>query len=270
MQHSVRHKRKAQRDRLGLILLLSAILVGSALFAISKYVQGNRPVLDSATMCPVGGPTGLIVLLVDTTDPLTLTRQADLKNHLERIKQTLPKHSAIDVYTVSDVKNGLLKPLGARVCNPGDGRDANAFTSNPRMIKEKWDKRFSEPLDNLFGEMLASPPADQSPIFESIQSVAVTAFGGLTETTTNRRLVIISDMLQNMPEYSQYHQIGSFDEFRRTPYYLRISADLRGVEVELYYVRRDNAMQGTKHVEFWQQYFKTSGATLVHVVALQG
>ena len=270
MQHSVGNRRKARRDRFGIALLVSAILIGSALIAISRYVQSSRPVLDNVTMCPVVGPNGLVVLLVDTTDPLTGTQQADLKNHLEEIKANLPKYFAIDVYAVSDTKGGLLKPLGARVCNPGDGRDSSALTSNPHMIKQNWDNRFSAPLDKLFGEMLSTPSADESPIFESIQSIAVTAFGRLPKATTNRKLIIVSDMLQNMPEYSQYHQIGTFEDLRRSPYYQRIAADLRGVEVELYYIRRDAAMQGTKHIEFWQKYFKDSGAALVHVVALQG
>ena len=221
-------------------------------------------------MCPVSGISGLTVLLVDTTDPLTAVQEADLRNHLEQVKDMLPKHSALDVYTVSQLNDGLLKPLGARVCNPGDGRDVSVLTSNPRLIKEKWDQRFSQPLEALFTKMLATPSADESPIFESIQSIAVTAFGSLPDSTTTRKLIVVSDMLQNVPEYSQYKQLGNFEDLRRTQYYRRISADLRGVEVELYYLRRENGLQGTKHIEFWQQYFKDAGATLVHVVALQG
>jgi hypothetical protein len=250
--------------------MLSAILIGGALFGIFKYIQSNRPTLDSTTMCPVSGLSGLTVLLVDTTDPLTPVQEADLRNHLEHIKQSLPKYSAIEVYTVSQPSAGLLKPLGARVCNPGDGRDASTLTSNPRLIKEKWDQRFSQPLEALFTKMLSTPSADESPILESIQSVAVTAFGSLSESTTSRHLIVISDMLQNVPEYSQYKQSGTFEELRRTQYYRRVSADLRGVEVELYYLRRNNTLQGAKHIEFWEQYFRESGATLVHVVALQG
>jgi len=270
MQRSVRHRRKSERDRLGIFLLLSAVLIGGVLFGVSKYIQSNRPALDSTTMCPVSGLSGLTVLLVDTTDPLTALQEADLRNHLEQIKETLPKYSAVDVYTVSQLKDGLLKPLGERVCNPGDGRDASVLTSNPRMIKDKWNQRFSQPLDALFTKMLATSSAPESPIFESIQSIAVTAFGSLPDSTTTRKLIVVSDMLQNVPEYSQYKQLGSFEDLRRTQYYRRISADLRGVEVELYYLRRENGLQGTKHIEFWQQYFKDSGATLVHVVALQG
>src|SRR5208283_4909676 len=147
MQRSVRHRRKAGRDRLGVALIAVAILLACGLFGISKYIQSKRPVLDNASMCPVDGPAGLIVLLVDTTDPLTTMQEADLKNQLRRLKEATPKYYAIEVYTVSETKDGLLKPLGARVCNPGDGRDASELTSNPRLIKDKWEKRFSQPLE---------------------------------------------------------------------------------------------------------------------------
>jgi len=221
-------------------------------------------------MCPVDGPTGLIVLLVDTTDPLNPIQQADLKNQLERLKDGMPQYYALEVYTVSEPKDGLLKPLGARVCNPGNGRDASELTSNPRLIKERWEKRFSSPLEDLFTKMLVVPPAKESPIFESIQSVAVTAFGGLSESTSHRTLVIVSDMLQNMPEYSQYHEIGSFQQIQHSAYYQRIKPDLRGVDVELYYIRRDQNVKADKHILFWQDYFAAAGATLTHVVRLEG
>lgn len=271
MPRSVRHRREAERDRLGYILLFSALLVGAGLVSASLYLSKNRPQLDQATMCPVDGPRGLIVLLVDTTDPLSPVQQADLKNHLQKTKVSVPEYAAVDVYTVGpSTDHGLLKSLGERICNPGDGRNASTFTSNPRLMKEKWEDRFSRPLDEVFGRMLNSPEADRSPIFESIQSVAVTAFGVLPERTKLRKLIIVSDMLHNTEEYSQYHGIGSFAAFRSSPYYRRVRADLRGVDVELYYLRRNNGPQGKQHIEFWQQYFEDSGATLVHVLALQG
>ena len=91
--------------------------------------------------------------------------------------------------------------------------DVSVLTSNPRLIKEKWDQRFSQPLEALFTKMLATPSADESPIFESIQSIAVTAFGSLPDSTTTRKLIVVSDMLQNVPEYSQYKTAWEFRGF---------------------------------------------------------
>jgi hypothetical protein len=270
MPRSVRHNRKAAHDRLGVLLIVLAVVLVGGLLAASRYIQGRRTAIDNASMCPVDGPTGLIVLLVDTTDSLSAIQEADLKNQLERLKDRIPEHDAIDIYTVSETKDGLLKPLGARICNPGNGRDASELTSNPRLIKDRWKKRFSAPLEELFAKMLVVPPAKESPILESIQSVAVTAFGSLPESTTHRTLVIVSDMLQNMPDYSQYRQIGTFQDFEHSAYYQRIKPDLRGVDVELYYIRRDQNIQAAKHILFWQDYFAAAGATLTHVIRLEG
>jgi serine/threonine protein kinase len=261
---------KSRHSRWLSVLTVVATLIFGALAARLVYVQRTTPDLDQTTMCPVNGAKGLIVLLLDATNSISPFQQADLRRHLQDIQETVPEYCALDVYTVSAAKDGLLKSVGASVCNPGYGRNARAFTSNPHVMKEKWKKRFSLPLNAVLASMLVTPPSDQSPILEGIQSVAVAEFGKLPAGTTTRKLIIVSDMLPNTPEYSQYHGIESFDEFRRSSYYRRVRPDLHGVEVELYYLRRDQGPQVKQHIEFWERYFADSGATLVHVVLVQG
>lgn len=270
MQRPLRRRRKAKQDLLGYALLVLALLIAVGLFAFSTVLRRNRPTLDQTTMCPDDGPRGLTVLLVDTTDSLTPVQNADLRNQLQRLKEAVPEYCAVDVYMVAAVERDLLRPIGGRICNPGNGSNASPFIRNPRLMRDRWAKRFSQPLDDLFTEMLNTPQAEQSPIFESIQSAAVTAFGRLSDGVKNRNLIIVSDMLHNTAEYSHYRAIPDFNDFRSTTYYRRVRPDLRGVDVELYYLRRDQTPQGKNHIEFWQQYFADSGAKLVHVIALQG
>jgi hypothetical protein len=79
-------------------------------------------------------------------------------------------------------------------------------------------------------------------------------------------------MLQHTPEHSHYNAMTSFQAFRLSPHYRRVRTDLRGIEVEIMYVRRETkpSVQGQKHIEFWQQYITDMGGILTHVVSLEG
>src|SRR5262249_11737328 len=148
-------------------------------------------------------------------------------------------------------------------------RPDSSLTANPTRAKQVWDLRFSQPLKATFAALLQPHDEPSSPILESIQSVSVTAFD-VIGANIPRHLVIASDMLQNTGEFSQYQDRRTFAEVRATPYYSRVRASLRGVSVQILYVRRfqQASIQGAPHIEFWQEYFADSGATLESVVSI--
>jgi hypothetical protein len=254
------------------MLIIGATGVLLMLFATYAYYRWNQVVLQKETLCPVDGPQGLTVLLIDRTDPLTTVQQGALRKHLAGLKNDMAKYHGIAVYSVGPIGDELLRPEAALLCNPGRGKDIPAAIGNPRLLEQKWDKQFSAPLERLFSVLLSPHEASTSPIMESIQSVAITALRGGQIDTIPRRLVIVSDMLQHTPEYSQYDTIASFEAFRRLPYYRRVRTDLRGIEVQIIYVRRETRqhVQGRAHIEFWQQYLVDMGGLLMHVIALEG
>src|SRR3546814_13411971 len=110
-----------------------------------------------------------------------------------------------------------------------------------------------------------------SPIMESIQSIAVSAFQGFGGDGA-KRLIIASDMLQHGADYSQYGGKLDFAQFRQSAQYRKLRADLRGIEVEVFYLRRETrkSAQGAAHVQFWRDYLEDLGGRLTHVVALEG
>ena len=107
---------------------------------------------------------------------------------------------------------------------------------------------------------------------ESIQQVSVQEFLGKDLETVPKQLVIVSDMLQNTAGFSQYHGVEPFDTFRQSPYYIKVRTSLSKVEVTLFYLRRSTSgnLQGRRHIEFWENYFKDAGATLVDVKSVDG
>lgn len=265
-----RHERKRRHDLIGSFIIVACFLVAIALIFVYVRTNATERKIDEQTLCPVDGADGLTVVLIDRTDPLSAIQREDLMRHLDQLKAALPIRTAIEVYSIGADQGDLLKPEGHRLCNAGRATDVDALTGNPRLTEKRWRERFSRPLDDLFERMTQSATSPRSPIMEAIQSVAVTAFGRLPERASYRRLVIVSDMLQNSDLLSQYGKLIAFDQFKQQNQYQRLRTDLKGVEVELWYIGGRSPLQGRQHIEFWQQYFANTGATLVRVSAIQG
>ena len=63
----------------GVLLLLLALTSGGAL-AYFYFSAPMRPLLDPQSLCPVDGPHGITVVLVDTSDDLPETARRDRKS----------------------------------------------------------------------------------------------------------------------------------------------------------------------------------------------
>ena len=265
-----RREHKKRLDVVGTVIIVASLFVTASLIYAYVHVNAKTRTIDEQTLCPVDGPDGLTVVLIDRTDPLSVIQQKDLERHLSQLKTSLPKRTAVEVYSIGAEQKQLLSPEGNRLCNPGRSTDVSGISGNPRLAEKRWSERFSQPLDELFRRMAESGTSPRSPIMEAIQSVGVTAFGQLPERISYRSLVIASDMLQNSAVLSQYRDFYSFAQFKTQDSYRRVRTELRGVEVELWYIGGRSPRQGRRHVEFWQQFFADTGAKIVRVSMIQG
>jgi len=246
--------------------------IGYAYFAASKNI---RPT-DSLTFCPTDdkGPNSVTAILIDRTDPFNLTQQTAIRDRLNDVKDHMSRYDMVEIYSVEPTQTKLLKPEFS-MCSPGRGEDASDWTSNRHLIEERWKNMFDAPLQNLFNSILSTETAQISPIMESIQSIAVTRLGSrkLASEKIPRRLIIVSDLIQYVKDYSQYYRNPrSFDQFRDTPYYQSVRADLSDINVEIWYVRRQKTLvfQGEKHVDFWRDYLSDQGASVDKVWYVPG
>jgi hypothetical protein len=80
----------------GILLLLLAIVAGGA-FAYFYFSTPARPTLDAQTLCPVTGPQGITVVLVDTSDDLPETTRRDVLRMLEDMIASLPPFYKLDI-----------------------------------------------------------------------------------------------------------------------------------------------------------------------------
>jgi hypothetical protein len=236
------------------------------------YTRARQEHVDvvAVTNCPVDGPRSYTALLIDRTDTLSPQQQLDVRARIDQIVASVPQHGALAVYSIS----GDDDPLEPRAlfCNPGRADDVSPWTGNPTTAERRWEQVFDVPVQQVFDELLTTGKATSSPILEAIQAVSITFFASAGSQLLPKRLYIVSDMLQHVPEFSQYRKHMQYQSLRSSNYYRRIKTALRYVDVEILYVRRDGAeaQQGAEHVKFWQEYFADQGATVTRVIAVQG
>lgn len=260
-----------RRQRLHIVwgILALTIAVGVA-GAAGWFFFGKREAgLQPATLCPVAGPKGHAILLVDRTDPFNFTqKQAFLRYLAEFGRGRVKEGELFSVFVLGEDFTANAQPV-FEMCNPGQGQDKNIWTSNPERLRRLFEDRFLGPMAALADQLAAKTPAPNSPIMEMLQLVAINGFRA-AGVAGPRRLYVVSDMLQNTPAFSQYRSDSDFAAFRETPIFPKVRTDLAGVDVELAYLVNNPTRQNRRHVKFWEDYFQAMGAAVVAVRLLEG
>jgi hypothetical protein len=257
----------------GVLLLLLAIVSGGAL-AWFYFSAAPRPVLDAQTLCPVTGPHGVTVVLVDTSDDLPETTRREVLGQLDDMITTLPPFYRLDI-RVLDIAGVRSRSLFSK-CNPGDGAGLSEWTDNPRIARLRWIEDFRKPAALAVKSSIAAAKATSSPIMAAIQDIAIDQFSGAASQSARKTLYIISDMIEFTHNYSQYARAGdlSFARYKQSPAYLKFRTDLHGATVIIRYVTRQQngqpVLDGTKHMEFWKAWIEDNRGVFGGVKRLQG
>ena len=257
----------------GVLLLLLALTSGGAL-AYFYFSAPMRPALDPQSLCPVDGPRGITVVLVDTSDDLPETTRREVLGELDDMITTLPPYYRLDI-RVLDIAGVRSRSLFSK-CNPGDGAGLSEWTDNPRIARLRWIDDFRKPAAAAVKNSVASAKATSSPIMAAIQDIAIEQFSSNASQNVRKSLYVISDMIEYTPDYSQYPRAGdlSFQRYKQSPAYLKFRTDLHGATVFIRYVTRQTNGQplvdGVKHMEFWKTWIGDSRGTFGGAKRLQG
>ena len=157
----------------GALLLLLALTSGGGL-AYFYFSAPMRPVLDPQSLCPVDGPHGITVVLVDTSDDLPETTRREVLGELDDMITTLPPYYRLDI-RVLDIAGVRSRSLFSK-CNPGDGAGLSEWTDNPRIARLRWIDDFRKPAAAAVKNSVASAKATSSPIMAAIQDIALEQF----------------------------------------------------------------------------------------------
>lgn len=250
---------------MGAASLLAAVGMGWYIF-----IESGTKRLDS-NLCPAEeGPSSIYVVIVDATDPYNPIQWRNVKNRLIDVKEEIPKHGLLAIFSVTEDVQKTLQPE-IELCNPGSGKDLSVWTNNPALARRKWERSFIAPIDSILSALNADEPRRRSPIIETIQ--AARARVGVYDAS-DKKLLIVSDLMQHTETYSHYGSSPpDYGRFESTATEEKLSADLSGWEVEVLYAWRDGAesqVQGRRHIDFWDRYFIENGATLQRVRRVDG
>jgi hypothetical protein len=257
----------------GILLLLLAIVAGGAL-AYFYFSTPARPILDAQSLCPVDGPQGITVFLVDTSDDLPETTRREVLGILDDMIATLPPFYRLDI-RVLDIAGLRSRSLFSK-CNPGDGAGLSEWTDNPRLARLQWIENFRKPAAEAVKNSIAAAKASSSPIMAAIQDIAIDQFSGAASRNAKKTLFVISDMIEFTRDYGQYPRAGdlSFQRYKQSPAYLKFRTDLHGATVVIRYVTRQANGQplvdGTKHMDFWKTWVEDNRGSFGGVKRLQG
>jgi hypothetical protein len=254
----------------GITLIWLALTAFGAL-AYFYFSTPQSPKLDQASLCPMTGPQGINVVLVDTTDELPETTQREALSILNDMITNLPIYHKLDI-RVLDVAGSRSMSLFAR-CNPGDGAGLSEWTANPTLARKRWIEAFEKPALAAVKHSLGSAKAKNSPIMAAIQDIALDQFSAAAVRGIPKSLTVISDMLEFTPDYSQYPKAGdlSYERYRQSRAYRKFRTDLHGANVTIKYVQRTLPAKMTlEHIKFWSQWIEDNLGNYLSAKTLQG
>jgi hypothetical protein len=270
-------KRRSRRQPSENAWLLKTAGVGLALLVAVAAVaflmlKPSSTELDERTGCPKGGPTAVTAVLVDLTDKVKPVTASEIRQRLADIISRVPKYGRIDIYSIES-ENDKLPAQIISVCSPGSAKDADPLYSSPELIAKWWRERYYEPLETVINKILSQTEGNTSPIMENIGSVSVLSFTADNSKSIQKRLIIVSDMLQHSDAFSLYRHGPDYEAYVASPKARGITADLREVQVDLFLIQRvvqGKALNDGPYIEFWLNWLSHQQSGPLHIVRLTG
>ena len=271
---SSRHQSRYERTQTvtgkqwGIVVTIFLIIISVIGFVAYKKFQGKVE-YDKVTACPmVNGvvkPAKQTVVVIDETDVLSPHQRDYLKVHLSNfVKDEMVSGELLSVYILDSEITKKRKPI-FEMCKMRDGSDANDWTENQKLMARRFKKQFQGPLMSRLDATLArSTSSESSPIFETLQTIAVNAFDKYN-IDGERRMLVFSDMLHHTPEYSMFTVKRSFETFKKSDYYAQIKTFLPDTAVRLYVLNTYPKYQKQELMDFWKSYFKSASAYVEQV-----
>lgn len=253
------------KARIAAVGVFLVFLLGAGVSFFVKSESGAVPT-DGVTLCPTKrSPSEIVVILLDVSDQFSEPQRLQVQSHLARVRDSIPRFGLVEVYSVDRLGRRVTEHV-THICNPGAGDDLSQIYQNPALARKKW-RGFADKLTSDIDQQIRAPRMKTSPIFEAIQATALRTFGKPEYDGLPKHLVIVSDLMQNVPGgLSMYKDVPSFEKFKNTQYFSRIRGDLRGVSVLIFYLVRTQAPKQTpEHLGFWRDYFRFQGATIESV-----
>ena len=210
-------KRRQRIAPFTLLAILVAIFVALAIVLVSP----KQP-FDPDTLCPDDGDYPRTAVVIDATDPLSSSQAKAISEEISSLRRELAVNEWVGIFVLNEDNLTLPSPEIA-LCNPGDESTANPLYENPDQVRRRFERKFRKPMEQAVERLAQLPLSPTSPILEMIRAVALDRS---FDSTKERRLIIISDMLHNVPAYSHYRESADFLPLAEDRLRPRVSATL--------------------------------------------
>jgi hypothetical protein len=251
------------RDLIGLFNL---VIIAAVLGAISYAAFVLKPAeYDSQTLCLADTVPPHRVVVIDKTD-LYSARQADtIGQIILHERDALAVGERFSLYELNE--SGELRNTNRfSLCNPGAGEQVNPLYRNPDRVQARYNALFAEPLDRALADLVTPKDAPSSPIIEALARLGQDP--AFDRTVPGRRIVLVSDMLQNSDVFSVYgRRRGDFADRVPPPEAVATAIrdtygdSLRGVQLEIRLIPRPSweaEQHGVLQV-YWSEVFRRLG-----------
>jgi len=262
-RRSKRAKRQSRQAILNFVLAGLAV----AIIAFSFYALQPEP-YDEVTLCEISDelPPHTAVI-IDKTDEYS-EQQADLIAAIvRRTRDRLEIGERLTLFELDQF--GQFDPRGEfSLCNPGRGDQVNALFRNPQQIEKRFNEKFDQPMERILEDLVVPKEAPNSPVLEALARLGQTE--AFSDRAPRRRIVIISDMLQNSDVFTAYGGGGAIPE--NMPDALSVAdATMRrfgdsledvALEVRLIPRQRYVDMQRGALKDYWNDVFRELGVSV--------
>lgn len=243
----------------GMIGAMLASVFG--LFALAAFSASPATTPETGCRMDRKDPAHTVVM-IDQSDPFNPNDLGWVAEFIDSEARTLPRFGRLTVVTPNSAD-----PYDAKIvyshCSPGSAEHANPFLQNPRMIEDTWRETFYEPLSEEIEKALMDKRQPSSPLFEAVYSIADRA--DFRASRGDRRIILISDLMQHSGEFSFYKTGTDKEAFSKTRLADQVP-EMEGVEIVARVVPRqeyDLPMSDVK--AFWRDYFEKTGAEFTSV-----
>lgn len=244
--------------------LLLAVLGLAAIGSVVAFQVMRKEALTDEILCPVQAkPVSHTIVLVDQSSTFTTTQIAVVRDTILRARDQTPDRGRLTLVYLNSGRPYEPREIFSR-CNPGNGDDTDPWLDDPERVRRNWIRQFEVPLDEALKELASPAESETSPILETLQAIEWRP--DFSRDQSARRLIVVSDMLQNSELFSLYSKTDrTYDDLLRRPQVSSRLAHLRNVRVEIRLLRGPTTVeyQDNQFVEFWSKYFAVSEAQLV-------
>ncbi len=257
-----RSRQKKQRTQAILNFVLAGLAVAIIGFAI--YALQPEP-YDELTLCEISDTLPPhTAIIIDKTDEYSEQQAGLIAAVIRRSRDRLNVGERFTLFELDQF--GQFDPRGEfSLCNPGRGDQVNALFRNPERIEKRFNEKFDRPLQTVLEDLVVPKEAPNSPVLEAMARLGQTeAFSDLAPA---RRIVIISDMLQNSDAFTAYGGGGAMPANMPSAIDVadstlrRFGDSLNGVSLEIRLIPRPRYvdMQRGALKDYWNQVFDELG-----------